>query len=502
MKRIISILLVVALLFSCFVGCSRKKKSEDGAEGTDSVTETETGKKTTANTQGPKRGPVGIWDIPVPEINPLGSQELYYSTSYDNAVNEYVLKYVENYIENRRTLLGETWTLSVEDPSGIPLEFLKEYVQEIGGTFFTNAYGDRLTFTYKKDDEYLWWGDARLKSDGLGYDLTVIKERRVPAGKEVKLSIPDISDGEEPMISFVTQTEGRRFQSAAINIPNGTLTLEISSNNWTSGYERSVYYCKELPSYKANRFVLDDLPQGPDPLVWKFTWEPGNAPREFSIKLEELYEIPQVKYGDEPGALKVCGYYAGGAYVEPQNNVSYESETEELNLFGDTTPEGDQVFLLPPGYWNVLLPSGSAGVEETRIRLVPVSSGEMTIVNVPEAVNSAYSVLSLEYGDPDSFTGAIEINEAKDEGDTAKVSFVVNDPKDRDVFPDKGEYDNYGERQKSRNTRYNPKGASSQRGARTGLIRFHGEPDGRHPGIGQKVHQGAAGRHIYKGHRF
>ena len=95
------------------------------------------------------------------------------------------------------------------------------------------------------------------------------------------------------------------------------------------------------------------------------------------------------------------------------------------------------MFLLPPGYWNVLLPSGSAGVEETRIRLVPVSSGEMTIVNVPEAVNSAYSVLSLEYGDPDSFTGAIEINEAKDEGDTAKVSFVVNDPKDRDVFPDK-----------------------------------------------------------------
>ena len=201
--------MVVALLFSCFVGCSRKKKSEDGAEGTDSVTETETGKKTTANTQGPKRGPVGIWDIPVPEINPLGSQELYYSTSYDNAVNEYVLKYVENYIENRRTLLGETWTLSVEDPSGIPLEFLKEYVQEIGGTFFTNAYGDRLTFTYKKDDEYLWWGDARLTH--YGYDLTVIKERRVPAGKEVKISIPDISDGEEPMIMFVTQTDGKRF---------------------------------------------------------------------------------------------------------------------------------------------------------------------------------------------------------------------------------------------------------------------------------------------------
>jgi len=426
MKRLISVLLAVTMLLSCFTACSRRdKKSEKEAESGPV-------KKTTANTEGPKRGPVGVWDIPVPEINPLGSQSLYASTSYD--FGEHNIKYIDNFIQSEKVVHGETWQLTVNDDSGIPLEFLKDYVKELGGTIFSSAYGDRLTFTYSKDENSFWWGDATLNDNG--YMLNVIREQRVPIGKEVKFSTTDIGEDAEPMITFVAQPDGRRFISATITVPEGSLDLEIVSNSSTYSYDRSIYYERELSSIKTTRYVLDDLPQGPDALTWRFSWEPGNAPAEFTVKLEELGEIPQIKYGDELGALKVSGYTSGDVYVEPQEHVEYDS-AEKLNLEGDITPEGDQIFWLPAGYWNVHLPSRSSGLDDTVTRLVPVSSGEMTVLNVPDSLSSAYSALSLRYAEPGEMTGGIEITEAKDEGTTATVSFIVNDPNDRDVFPDK-----------------------------------------------------------------
>ena len=308
MKKIISALLVATLLLSCFSGCQfgLGKKQE--------------GIKTTKNVKGPKTGPVGKWDIPIPEINPLGSQGLYTSTSYEKG--SHTIKYIENFVENTKDVHGEMWYLEVADPSGIPLEFLKEYVQKLGGNIFSNACGDRLSFTYKKDDDSLWWGDALQSNEG--YKLDVIKEAHVSAGKEVKFTTAATASGEEePGISFITQTEGNRFQTATINVPGGTLNLLIEGSFRTGILNRVVYYQRELSSIKANTFVLDDLPQLPDALEWKFTWEPENAPSEFTFKLDELGEIPQVKQGEELGALKVCGVPFGAASVEPQNGVTY-----------------------------------------------------------------------------------------------------------------------------------------------------------------------------------
>ncbi len=430
MKKLISILLAATILFSCFSGCSRKKKNEtDETSSTDTITT----KKTTANVEGPKTGPVGTWSIPAPEINPLGSQDLYDETSYSSNSTS-VVNYLENYTQNSKKLQGESWAMRVNDNSGIPLEFLKEYVQELGGTVFSSAYGDRLTFTYKKDNESLWWGDAISAADG--YELTVVKQRHLPVGKEVKFSTKDIGDEGEPEITFVTQTEGKRFQSAKKNQQKGSLSLEITGSGSTGSYKRDINYNREISSIKTNEYILDDLPQGSDALTWKFTWESGNAPDEFSVILEELGEIPQVKYGDELGALKVSGYLMRRAYVVPQENVTYDS-SETINYEGDSTPEGDQLFWLPPGYYNVMLPSDAAGLDETKTRLVPVSSGEMTVLNVPQSLVSAYSTLNLVFAEPWNMTGGIDITEARDEGSTATICFSVNDPSDRDVFPDK-----------------------------------------------------------------
>ena len=70
MKKIISVFLVMALLLS-LAGCGKKKA--------DSTMPASTAKP-------PQTGPVGTWDIPIPEINPLGSQGLYITTGYEPGV--------------------------------------------------------------------------------------------------------------------------------------------------------------------------------------------------------------------------------------------------------------------------------------------------------------------------------------------------------------------------------------------------------------------------------
>ncbi len=422
MKKIISVFLIAVLLISCFSGClfRRKDADKDGS------------KKTTANVKGPERGPVGVWDIPVPEINPLGSQSLYGSTGYSKGSHD--LKYIENFAENSKTVTGEVWTLQVADPSGIPLEFLKEYITELGANIYSNVYGDVLTFTYGKDEDSLWWGDAR--QDDSGYNLTVVKEPHVPAGKEKKFSTAVSPDEDEPSVTFVTQTDGKKFQSAEISVPDGALYLEISSYAKTGILTRTVDYRRELISSRSRSFVLDDLPQTSDPLIWSFRWEDGQAPAEFTFKLNELGDIPAIKQGDELGMLKVCGVPSGNASVEPQNGVEYEYG-EEYSLEGDVTPEGDTVFWLPAGYWNVLVPTETSGLYSCKARLVPVSAGQETVLTLPDSLSSSYTTLSQYFAEPGELTGRITITETKDEGATASISMMVEDPQNRDVFPNK-----------------------------------------------------------------
>ena len=78
MKKFISVVLVAVLLMGSLAGCSSKKPA-----GTD-ISGTSAGNN--INAKPPKTGPVGQWDIPIPEINPLGSQALYAKTDRKSVV--------------------------------------------------------------------------------------------------------------------------------------------------------------------------------------------------------------------------------------------------------------------------------------------------------------------------------------------------------------------------------------------------------------------------------
>ncbi|AGA67763.1 Mg-chelatase subunit ChlD [Desulfitobacterium dichloroeliminans LMG P-21439] len=381
--------------------------------------------------QPPETGPVGEWDIPLPEINPLGSQALYTSTDY--APGSYEVSYIDNFAENKLTLKGEVWTLLVNDPSGAPLYFLKKYAEENQMKIFTQYYGNRLTFQLVKDEDSLWWGDAQ--ADSQGYILRVVKELRVPVSKEKKFTLADLGPEAEEF-SFTTSSSGKRFQSATLKLPEGNLDLLIYGTQSSGSVTRSIYEDYNFSSQRSKEYIIDDLPQGEGDMTWIFSWGADARPTEFSFLLTELQDLPPVKLGDELGALKVSGVPFGDVVVEPQKG-SEILHIDDYSLRGDITPEGDTLFWLPSGLWNLALTAESAGLENSKTRLIPVNAGETTTLTLPTSLKSAYTNLNTIFAAPEDITGGIEILETKDSGNQATISMLVNDPQKRDIFPSK-----------------------------------------------------------------
>ncbi len=235
MKKLICILLVFCMTTGMFSGCGRAKNTESSTESTEASSdsasaESSASTEATADTGGsgadattaegtgdtggtdntgssgeagvtgffldygdkyvdpnlgptgktlaiPTTGPIGTWDIPVPFINPLGTQDLYTgSTSYkpDDALD---IQYVDNFTEFSKRLYGDRWFMGVNESSGIPIQFLKDYAAQIGGTVFSSVYADRIIFMVKQPDA-IWWCDAR--EAGNGFQMYVLRSIRFP----------------------------------------------------------------------------------------------------------------------------------------------------------------------------------------------------------------------------------------------------------------------------------------------------------------------------------
>ena len=125
----------------------------------------------------------------------------------------------------------------------------------------------------------------------------------------------------------------------------------------------------------------------------------------------------------------------GDVVVEPPNEVDFQC----YRCFprGDITPEGDTLFWLPAGLWNVVLLAEGVGLYDSKVRMIPVNAGETTVLTLPTSLKSAYANLNSSFAEPGNYTGGIEFVEAKDMGNTASISMLVHDPLQRDIFPTK-----------------------------------------------------------------
>jgi Mg-chelatase subunit ChlD len=384
-----------------------------------------------------KTGNADDWQsVPVPKFNPLGAFSLYDEVQYIGTDLEPVTFYtLDGYTEKRENLTGERWVLSIANPD-YSLNWLRWYTREAGGQWFPGT-RDHSTFAIKENDTVTWWADAN-QIDG-GVEITVVKVNTLPIGKPLTLRPAELSGN--AYIFYTAPTNGK-LQSAAITLKGADdsgVGLEVSSAARWSGFSYETQlsvWDTNLSRKKTDRFVLDDLPITEGALCWKMTWgENVSVPDEISVTLSTVADITPVKWGEAPGGIRVVGVPMDSASVLTPRwaNVTHRAvPVVDKELNGVTDQNGDLFFSAPAGYYNLLIGSGVSDSPNI-LRLIPVNAGEITTVTIPPEAAAAAGALSRFYGDFDANEGGIELLSGKTEGDQAVISFVLNDPLERNI---------------------------------------------------------------------
>ena len=386
----------------------------------------------------PETGPVGTWSIPVPFINPLGSQKLYTGGSDFKATDAIDIQYIDNFTEFRQRLFGDRWYLAVNDENGLPMRFLKAYAEQLGATVYASAYDDRLIFRVRQPDA-IWWCDAVEGNNR--YELRILRQDLYEVGKEYTFPMDRMGNFGGADVAFVTESTGEKFQTLKVGIQSGKVRI---FGECVDQAESTVYRRVDvtLDSKVSRTFLLDNIPQGAGQMSWKLVPHNKETPVGLTFKLEESYDIPAVKMGAEPGALLVKGAPFGSVFVRAQRFVDYDwRESGQRDLYshdqetrGTITPEGDTLFILPPGLWTVVNRAPYMNYGSTNTQLVPVNTGEKTTVVLPASLKSANTRLN-GMADDSELTGGVEVVDAVDRTETAEISVSVSDPLDRDIQP-------------------------------------------------------------------
>ncbi len=449
--RLLAVFLAVNIILSLAPGCGKNKSGEDNessgnipasklhgivAEAEDGIGEP--GKDFALL----KTGPADDWgSMSAPKFNPLGARALYSGAEYLGSDGEDVLFYtLDGYIEKRESRTGERWELSIADPD-YSLRWLRWYTREAGGKWYQGTQ-DHSSFFLPESETVSWWADARQTEEGV--DLTVLKINVLPVGMPLTLRPGEAAGGS---YVFYTPPTNGKLQSAAIILKGAAecgFSLDISSSMQRGGfsYQTNLTRWEETLSLKkAERFILDDLPIAEGELCWKLGWgEKTPPPEEITLQLDAVAEITPVTWGEQPGAIRITGIPVGEAkvYAPEWAEISHR----EVSIFaqevaGVTEPDGNMLFAAPAGYYNIRLNPGADGMDQNYLRLIPVNAGEITTVNIPPEVSVGAGALSRLYGDFDQNEGGVELLGNKADGDTATATFILNDPQERDLFPQK-----------------------------------------------------------------
>lgn len=428
---------VVAVVVFTFSGKDQPAEAEAEAEvytGPDSaLSSLLSGAITGSESPLPKRKsyPIGKWDMDIPYLNPFGSQGNYRSVEF--TPNQYQeLRYVdENNREVKRVTGGDVWQLQVawEDAALNPFDDLILYMAELGGKFYRGPQEDKWVIHAVDEAGSDWWGATA--ANGKGYQLTVYKERRLRSGETVSFRTADYPD---EAIYFMTDNTAHKYQSLLVDLPDGEVRVHGKNSYMQGQYTRNLGYSKSLAAYKSNRYALADIPQDTTtPILWKLNWSSSTAPTELSVTLDEGEDIVPISDGEQLGALKVRGDMLGKIKVGTSSSVTLTHP--ELNLRGDVTPEGDTLFWLPSGYWNVVATPAKDSSEAARLnsRLIPVHAGQMTVVDVKPLVQQAYG--SSEVGNADGNESELTITGLTEDGGQATVSFMLLDSQNPKFAP-------------------------------------------------------------------
>ena len=446
LRRLLSCLLILSLLLALipFAGCGRGEPDTPETEGPSADAESPSGEGPAGDGFGGDAreevlvpGPedkVTSWegDIGMPFINPYGERDRYADVAYE-ADGDVRFDWIDDTSRmTGQTFHGSIWTMTV-DEVGETTDFLRRMKTHAFAKGMTNLLQpeDRLWSMQGTDgDGVRWWGQATYTAGSC--QVTVVRERRLEAGHPLVIQTADF---EAARVGFLLEHPGNRFLTLKVEFSQGSVSLDGERRSGYDAYTRDVRFQADVADVQGSAFLFDGLPQDPGYQAWDLSWEDENQPETITLTLYEVAPLSGVTVRETLGAIRVRNGTFGQVSVAPYlGDETYldHPEYDESSLSGDVTPEGDAIFWLPPGYWDVLVQPAQEWLGTCRTCLVPVQAGRETIVTLPGSLQAAYAPRSLEPGD----ARGMEIVKAEARGAEAEIRFTLADPDTREVLPD------------------------------------------------------------------
>ncbi|MFP4016094.1 MAG: VWA domain-containing protein, partial [Halanaerobiales bacterium] len=327
-----------------------------------------------------------------PLVNPLNNLDAYQDYEYESSEEEY-FEYVDEE-GNRQVyfLKGDYWSYTVTDITDREkaVEDFITYINNLSANIIFQS-TEQVIFNISTDATVTWWGEAVFEDDY--YKIYLIKEWNLVPGETITRKL----GGDLRFWSFNTKHTGEKLLSLNISLENGQFVVSDSVNMEIGGFSRRASYSRFMDGENYKLFYLDDIPQETGEHYWTIRDDYLDEVYEVSVTLEEVADLPPVKYGEEIGALRVRGVNFGRVSVEAASEASVNHPLFDYDISdrGDLTAEGDTIFWLPAGHWKVrIIPEDFATLEYCETQLVPVNAGELTILDVPKSLNSSFAEVS------------------------------------------------------------------------------------------------------------
>jgi len=306
-------------------------------------------------------------------------------------------------------LYGEQWRYktSFGGSRETQQKAIRAWVADAGGSLITDTSGQLAARIQSNENERLvYLFDISSKKTS----VTIYLERLLTADHPISLTI----GGKGPdQFSFRFDHDGRHYQSFIVEFERKDVTLEGASRSAFDNYKRKVYLKHHCRIEHGARQVILDAPQYAGTYKW-YVYTHSKQPQTVRISLEQGPSLPELKDGPRLGAVRVRHLPYGSVRLQAEWDARMEHPAfEPSKLRADRTPEGDTIFWVPSGYWQVeAVPPKDAGLTIAQAHMIPVHAGRTTDVDWPRSLSGIFAPKA---------TGRLEILDARHRSDVAEV---------------------------------------------------------------------------------
>ena len=209
--------------------------------------------------------------------------------------------------------------------------------------------------------------------------------------------------------------DGKHYTSLVVQFEKERVVLNSTFRSNTEGYGRSMYHNHACRIEHGPQQIVFDIPQYEGAYKWR-VYTHCKTPQAVSIHMEQGPPIPEFSDGPGLGALRVRNLPNTAVSVKEEWHAS-SRVSRRWTTNPDRTPEGDVIFWLAPGYWQVYgAPPKDSGLTSAVAHMIPVHAGKTTRVDWPRSFSTLFAPKGI---------GRLEILDAKHQENTAHVDISL-----------------------------------------------------------------------------